>query len=109
MGSFCTFGVMAHFGTFRHILGHIGAYWGIADRRDPTRELGSFCAIAISVAPGCTTLHGVVPGCTRVRVRLSKNSRLRLRGATRVGPRSRKREGTRKTARLLLHPNRARS
>src|SRR5688500_11455023 len=98
MGSICISARMAHF----------------SDIEEPrpcrsARELGSFCAIVISVAPGCTPLR-----CTRlhgVRVRLSKNSRrLRLRGSTRVGglqrvgPRSRKRQDARKTARLYYPP-----
>src|SRR5688500_17719712 len=72
--------------------------------------MGSFCAIVISVAPGCTTLHGVAPGRVQVvkEFPLAASRIDACRGSTRLDPRSRKRQDTRKTARLLLHPNRAR-
>ena len=59
---------------------------------------------------GCTRLHGVAPGCIRLHDFAYPNTlfRLRRRGSARVGPRRRKRQDTRKTARLLLHPDRAR-
>src|SRR5688500_12417004 len=59
MGSCCTFGAMEHSGTFRNIFGH----GGTKDRRDLARELGSFCAIVTSVAPGRTGLHQVAGVC----------------------------------------------
>src|SRR5688572_22660813 len=97
-------GMVLHFREHGTFFGHRGPRTCRS-----VRELGSFCAIVISVAPGCTPLR-----CTRlhgVRVRLSKTSRrLRLRGSTRVrglqrvGPRSRKRQDARKTARLYYPP-----
>src|SRR5687768_13017000 len=109
MGSFCTFGAMAHSGTF---FGHSG-------NRGPSTshsELGSFCAIAISVAPGCTTLHGVAPGCMRARVQVVKELPLAAsridarRGPTRVADRrALVREAASgkapKNSAPLLHPN----
>src|SRR5688572_28046216 len=73
------------------------------------REMGSFCAIVISVAPGCTTLHGVALGCVQAvkEFPLAASRIDACRGSTRLDPRSRKRQDTRKTARLLLHPNHA--
>src|SRR5688572_13931853 len=78
-----------------------GAFWC------SSVHLGSFCASANPVArgcvDGCTGLHPVAPTSVSSRTRF----RLRLRGSTRVGPRSREREDTRNTRAFYYPPNRA--
>src|SRR5688572_21026243 len=79
MGSFCIFGAMEHSGTFRKIFG---------TSREPRAFRIPFVKLVRFANRdfGCTRLHHVArvaPVC--MRVRLSKNSRLRLRGSTRVG------------------------